>query len=63
MEQRIVFINAVGFATFITFCSAFILSFGRVRLRYAMTLSWGLLSVLILGMAGNAGWISRKRTI
>jgi hypothetical protein len=62
MEQRIVFINAVSFATFITFSIAFIVSFGRIRLRYAIALSLGLLSVLILGMAGTEGWILQTRT-
>jgi Na+/H+-dicarboxylate symporter len=62
MAQRILFINAVGFAMFITFSTAFIVSFGRVKLRYAIALSLGLLSVLILGMAGTEGRILRKRT-
>jgi hypothetical protein len=39
MEHCIFFINAVGFAMFITFSIAFIVSFGRVRLRYAIALS------------------------
>lgn len=44
------FVNAVGLVTFITFSIAFIVSFGSVGVGYAMALSWGLLSALILSM-------------
>ncbi|MGZ4853217.1 MAG: hypothetical protein ACXV3D_08560 [Halobacteriota archaeon] len=37
--------------------------FGSAEVGYAMALSWGLLSVLILGMAKKPGWILQKRTI
>jgi hypothetical protein len=50
------------FATFITFSVAFIVSFEGPGVRYAMALSRGLLSVLILGTAVKEGSISRKRT-
>jgi hypothetical protein len=50
------------FATFIRFSIAFLASFGSVEMGYAMALSWGLLSVLILGMAKKEGRILRKRT-
>ncbi|MGD0717508.1 MAG: hypothetical protein ABR979_05550 [Halobacteriota archaeon] len=50
------------FATFITFSIAFLASFGSVEVGYAMAPSWGLLSVLILGMAKKEGRILRKRT-
>jgi hypothetical protein len=42
--------QCVVLVTFITFSIAFIVSFGSVEVGYAMALSWGLLSALILSM-------------
>ena len=54
------FVNAVGLVTFITFSIAFIVSFGSVGVGYAMALSCGLLSALILSMIRKEGLISQK---
>jgi len=61
-EQRIVFINAVGFTMFITFDIVFMGVVRKRRVGHTMALSWGLLSVLIFGTVEAEGWISQKRT-
>jgi hypothetical protein len=53
-------VNAVGLVMFIAFSIALIVSFGSVGAGYAMTLSWDLLSALILTMVRKEGLISQK---
>lgn len=57
------FANAVGRVTFITFSIAFIVSFGNVGVGYAMALTRGLLSALILSMIRKEGLISQKHLL
>jgi hypothetical protein len=56
-------VNAVGLVMFITFSIAFIVSLGSVGAGYAMTLSGGLLSALILTMVRKKGLISQKNLL